>query len=206
MRNSSSGADRVGRQYTARRGSGIERRRAAANSGELDRFPRLAQTSRLVVAGGERVLANILVLHGPNLNLLGEREPAIYGSTRLTDIDADLAAAASAAGHVLHSFQSNAEAALVDRVQAARGEDIAFVLVNPAGLTHTSVVLRDALAAVAIPFIEVHLSNPHAREPFRRQSYFSDLAVGIVAGFGADSYRLALEAACAHLRAALDAH
>jgi 3-dehydroquinate dehydratase-2 len=147
-------------------------------------------------------LANILVLHGPNLNLLGEREPAIYGSTGLAGIDAGLASQAKAAGHELWSFQSNAEAALVERVHAARGEDIAFVLVNPAGLTHTSVVLRDALAGVAIPFIEVHLSNPHAREPFRRQSYFSDLAVGIVAGFGADSYRLALDAACVRLRRA----
>lgn len=147
-------------------------------------------------------MANILVLHGPNLNLLGEREPEIYGSTRLAEIDAALVAAATAAGHALRSFQSNAEAALVERVQAARGDGVAFILINPAGLTHTSVVLRDALAAVAIPFIEVHLSNPHAREPFRRQSYFSDLAVGVVAGFGADSYRLALDAACARLRLA----
>ncbi len=146
-------------------------------------------------------MANILVLHGPNLNLLGEREPAIYGADTLAGIDAQLVAAAAANGHALTSFQSNAEAALVERVQAARNEDIAYILINPAGLTHTSVVLRDALAAVAIPFIEVHLSNPHAREPFRRQSFFSDLAVGIVAGFGAESYRLALEAACSRLKA-----
>lgn len=147
-------------------------------------------------------MANLLVLHGPNLDLLGEREPAIYGSTRLADIDAALVSAAAAAGHALRSFQSNAEAELVERVHAARGEEVAFALVNPAGLTHTSVVLRDALAAVAIPFIEVHLTNPHAREPFRRQSYFSDLAVGVVAGFGADSYRLALDAACRRLAGA----
>lgn len=147
-------------------------------------------------------MANILVLHGPNLNLLGEREPAIYGATTLAEIDAQLVAAAAANGHALTGFQSNAEAALVERVHAARNEDMAFMLINPAGLTHTSVVLRDALAAVAIPFIEVHLSNPHAREPFRRQSFFSDLAVGVVAGFGADSYRLALEAACSRLKAA----
>lgn len=145
-------------------------------------------------------MARILVLHGPNLNLLGEREPAIYGRTTLAAIDADLAQRAQAAGHALSSFQSNAEHELVDRVQAARGDGTAFILLNPAAFTHTSVALRDALAAAAIPFIEVHLSNPHAREPFRRQSYFSDLAVGVIAGFGADSYRFALDAALARLR------
>ncbi len=144
-------------------------------------------------------MANILVLHGPNLNLLGEREPGIYGHVRLDDIDARLSARASEAGHRLESFQSNAEHALVDRVQAARGDGTAFLLVNPAAFTHTSVALRDALAAVALPFIEVHLSNPHAREPFRHTSYFTDLAVGLVSGFGADSYAYALEAAIARL-------
>jgi len=144
-------------------------------------------------------MATILVLHGPNLNLLGEREPETYGRTTLAEIDAGLATRALAAGHALSSLQSNAEHVLVDRVQAARADGTAFILVNPAAFTHTSVALRDALAAVRIPFIEVHLSNVHAREPFRRHSYFSDLAVGVVAGFGADSYRLALEAALARL-------
>ena len=125
-------------------------------------------------------MARFLVLHGPNLNLLGSREPGIYGQTALATIDADLAERAAAAGHQLESFQSNAEHALVDRIQAARG-NIDFILINPAAFTHTSVAIRDALAAVGIPFIEVHLSNPHAREPFRHTSYFTDLAVGIVA-------------------------
>ena len=144
-------------------------------------------------------MARLLLLHGPNLNLLGSREPEVYGRTTLADIDAALAAQAAAAGHVLEAFQSNAEHALVDRVQAARGDGTAFILINPAAFTHTSVALRDALAAVAIPFIEIHLSNPHAREPFRQHSYFSDKAVGVVCGFGADSYRYALDAALARL-------
>ena len=144
-------------------------------------------------------MAKLLVLHGPNLNLLGTREPEVYGRTTLAEIDADLAQRARAAGHELESLQSNAEHVLVDRVQAARADGVVFAQVNPAGFTHTSVALRDALAAVALPFIEVHLSNPHAREPFRRTSYFSDLAVGVVAGFGAASYRLALDAALQRL-------
>ena len=144
-------------------------------------------------------MAKLLVLHGPNLNLLGTREPEVYGRTTLAEIDADLAARASAAGHSLESLQSNAEHELVGRIQATRTDGTAFALVNPAAFTHTSVALRDALAAVALPFIEVHLSNPHSREPFRRTSYFSDLAVGVVAGFGAASYRLALDAALARL-------
>ena len=147
-------------------------------------------------------MAKLLVLHGPNLNLLGTREPEVYGRTTLAEIDAALHQRANAAGHVVESFQSNAEHALVERVQAARADGTAFALVNPAAFTHTSVALRDALAAVALPFIEVHLSNPHAREAFRRTSYFSDLAVGVVAGFGADSYRYALDAALARLAAA----
>jgi 3-dehydroquinate dehydratase-2 len=146
-------------------------------------------------------MAKLLVLHGPNLNLLGTREPEVYGHTTLAEIDAALRQRADAAGHALESFQSNAEHELVDRVQAAREDGTAFALVNPAAFTHTSVALRDALAAVALPFIEVHLSNPHAREAFRRTSYFSDLAVGIVAGFGAASYRYALDAALARLAA-----
>ena len=144
-------------------------------------------------------MARLLVLHGPNLNLLGSREPEVYGRATLADIDAGLARRAAEAGHALESFQSNAEHALVDRVQAARGDGTAFILINPAAFTHTSVALRDALAAVAIPFIEIHLSNPHAREPFRQHSYFSDKAVGVVCGFGADSYRYALDAALARL-------
>ncbi len=147
-------------------------------------------------------MAAILVLHGPNLNLLGEREPSLYGRTTLAAIDASLRAEAAAAGHSLTSFQSNAEHALIERVHAAAGEGIAAILLNPAGYTHTSVALRDALLAVAIPFVEVHLSNVHAREPFRRHSYFSDIAQGVIAGFGADSYRLALAAVIARLRAA----
>jgi 3-dehydroquinate dehydratase-2 len=145
-------------------------------------------------------MAKLLLLHGPNLNLLGEREPAVYGRTTLAEIDADLAARAEGAGHALEAFQSNAEHALVDRVQAARGQ-VDFILINPAAFTHTSVALRDALAATAIPFIEIHLSNPHAREPFRHTSYFSDIAVGVICGFGADSYRYALDAALQRLGA-----
>ncbi|MGH8029162.1 MAG: type II 3-dehydroquinate dehydratase [Arenimonas sp.] len=144
-------------------------------------------------------MAKILVLHGPNLNLLGEREPAVYGRTTLAQIDARLHARATEAGHALESFQSNAEHALVDRIQATRSDGTAFVLANPAAFTHTSVALRDAFAAVGVPFIEVHLSNPHAREPFRRHSYFSDLAVAVIAGFGADGYVFALESALARL-------
>ena len=139
-------------------------------------------------------MASILVLHGPNLNLLGSREPDVYGRTSLAVIDAALAERARQAGHALASFQSNAEHALIERVQAGAHDGTDWILINPAGYTHTSVALRDALAAVAIPFIEVHLSNVHAREAFRRQSYFSDIAAGVICGFGADSYSLALDA------------
>jgi len=139
-------------------------------------------------------MASILVLHGPNLNLLGSREPDVYGRTSLAVIDAALAERARQAGHALASFQSNAEHALIERVQAAAHDGTDWILINPAGYTHTSVALRDALAAAAIPFIEVHLSNVHAREAFRRQSYFSDIAAGVICGFGADSYSLALDA------------
>jgi 3-dehydroquinate dehydratase II len=134
----------------------------------------------------------ILVLHGPNLNLLGTREPAVYGSTTLDQINADLAKIAADAGAALLSFQSNHEGALIDRVQAARTDGTSFIIINPAAFTHTSVALRDALAGVAIPFIEVHLSNVHRREAFRHHSYFSDLAEGVIVGLGADGYRLAL--------------
>ena len=135
----------------------------------------------------------ILVLHGPNLNLLGTREPGVYGNRTLDQIDADLAQKATDAGATLQTFQSNHEGALIDRVQAARTDGTQFIIINPAALTHTSVGLRDALAAVALPFIEVHLSNIHRREPFRHHSYFSDLAVGVICGLGADGYRLALD-------------
>lgn len=135
---------------------------------------------------------HILVLHGPNLNLLGSREPAHYGTTTLAQIDANLAAKAVASGIRLTSFQSNAEAELIDRVHAAGRDAVDHIIINPAAFTHTSVALRDALAAVAIPFVEVHLSNVFAREPFRHQSYFSDLALGVISGLGAYGYEAAL--------------
>lgn len=143
---------------------------------------------------------SILVLHGPNLNLLGSREPEIYGRTTLASIHAAMSARAVAAGIRLESFQSNHEGELIDRVQSAREQGVRFIIINPAAYTHTSVALRDALAAVAIPFIEVHLSNVHAREAFRKHSYFSDIAVGLISGLGAQGYELALEAALARLR------
>jgi 3-dehydroquinate dehydratase-2 len=146
-------------------------------------------------------MAKLLVLHGPNLNLLGTREPGVYGHTTLAQIDQALLSQAQAAGHAVESLQSNAEHSLVDRVQAAREDGTAFILINPAAFTHTSVALRDALAAVDVPFIEIHLSNPHAREPFRQHSYFSDKAVGVICGFGADSYRYAMDAALTRLAA-----
>lgn len=135
---------------------------------------------------------NILVLHGPNLNLLGTREPGVYGTTTLAEIDAGLLALTQARGATLRSFQSNHEGALVDRVQAARAEGVDAIIINPAAYTHTSVALRDALAAVALPFVEVHLSNVHRREPFRHHSYFSDLAEGVIAGLGPAGYTAAL--------------
>jgi 3-dehydroquinate dehydratase-2 len=141
----------------------------------------------------ERSVPRILVLHGPNLNLLGVREPEIYGRTTLSDIHARLEARAQATGVRLESFQSNHEGELVDRIQAAMEEGVDFILINPGAYTHTSVALRDALAAVSIPFIEVHLSNIHAREPFRHRSYLSDRAVGVICGLGAYGYEAALE-------------
>jgi len=142
----------------------------------------------------------IWVLHGPNLNLLGTREPGVYGSTTLAQIDQMLADDGAAAGYQVESFQSNHEGALVDRIQAARDADVGFILINPAAFTHTSVAIRDALAAVAIPFVEVHLSNVHRRESFRHHSYFSDLAVGVIAGLGPTGYRCALQFAIESLR------
>ena len=140
-------------------------------------------------------MATILVLHGPNLNLLGEREPDIYGHTTLADINRTLETAAGARGHQLLCLQSNAEYELVDRIQAARKEGVDFIVINPAAYTHTSVALRDALAAVDIPFIEVHLSNVHAREPFRQKSFFSDLAQAVLCGLGPRGYAAAVDAA-----------
>lgn len=141
----------------------------------------------------------LLIIHGPNLNLLGTREPEVYGRTTLADIDAHLAAIARQHDVPLAHFQSNHEGALVDRIQAARTDGTAFIIINPAAYTHTSVALRDALAAVAIPFIEVHLSNIHKREDFRQHSYFSDIALGVIAGLGLDGYELALLAAHQYL-------
>ena len=145
-------------------------------------------------------MATILVLHGPNLNLLGQREPEIYGSTTLTDINLRLELLAQEQGHHLLSMQSNAEYELVERVHDARNEGVNFILINPAAFTHTSIALRDALAATNIPFIEIHLSNTHAREEFRRHSYFSDLAQGVICGLGAQGYELGLQAALQKLK------
>jgi len=137
--------------------------------------------------------AKLLVLHGPNLNLLGTREPTHYGLATLADINLALARRAVTAGVELESFQSNHEGALIERVHAAREQGVCYIIINPAAYTHTSVALRDAMAAAAIPFIEVHLSNVHARESFRHHSYFSDLAVGVITGLGSEGYLLALE-------------
>ncbi len=159
----------------------------------------MSKQTRPKKAGSPKTEPRILVLHGPNLNLLGAREPDIYGRTTLADIHRAMEAQARAAGVQIESFQSNSEGELIDRVQAAASEGIRFIIINPAAYTHTSVALRDALAAVAIPFIEVHLSNIHARESFRRHSYFSDLAVGVICGLGSEGYTLALAAALVRL-------
>lgn len=135
---------------------------------------------------------NILVIHGPNLNLLGKREPEIYGKTTLDDINRKLSAISRAAEVRLDTFQSNNEGELINRVQQAMDDETDFIIINPAGLTHTSIALRDALAATGVPFIEIHLSNIYAREVFRHKSYFSDLAIGVISGLGAKGYELAL--------------
>ena len=147
-------------------------------------------------------MATILVLHGPNLNLLGTREPEVYGSDTLDDIHARLQEHCLDAGHHLQTLQSNAEYELIERIHDARREGVNFILLNPAAFTHTSVALRDALLAVEIPFIEVHLSNVYRREPFRKHSYFSDIAQGCIIGLGAKGYELALQAAIARLETA----
>src|SRR5450830_1769783 len=136
---------------------------------------------------------NLLLLNGPNLNLLGTREPEVYGSTTLADIEQRAALQAGKAGATLNAFQSNHEGALIDRIHAARKEGVDAIVINPGGLTHTSVALRDALASVAIPFVEVHISNIHQREAFRHQSYLSGVAVGVICGLGADGYRAAVD-------------
>ena len=143
-------------------------------------------------------MANILVLHGPNLNLLGTREPDVYGAVTLEQINQKLAETAEAAGHTLQSFQSNAEHELVDKVQSARDE-VDFILINPAAFTHTSVAIRDAFSAVAIPFVEVHISNVHRREEFRHMSYFSGIAEAMLCGFGTKGYEYALDYAIDYL-------
>jgi len=144
-------------------------------------------------------MASILVLNGPNLNLLGEREPEIYGSQTLEDINAVLLEQAEAAGQEIAFFQSNAEHEIVNRIHLAKKEGVNFIILNPGAFTHTSISLRDALLGVEISFIEVHLSNVHARENFRKDSYLSDIAKGCIVGLGAQGYELALHAACRHL-------
>ncbi len=144
-------------------------------------------------------MAKLLILNGPNLNLLGEREPGHYGHDTLDTVNQRLKAAAQTAGHQLSSFQSNAEHTLIDQIQAAKKDDVAFIIINPAAFTHTSVAIRDALSATGIPFIEIHLSNVHAREEFRHNSFFSDIAVGVICGLGPIGYELALQAAIKQL-------
>jgi 3-dehydroquinate dehydratase-2 len=136
---------------------------------------------------------NLLLLNGPNLNLLGTREPEVYGSTTLAEIEQAATAQAKAAGATLAAFQSNHEGALIDRIHAAKKEGVDAIVINPGGLTHTSVALRDALAGVAIPFVEIHISNIYRREAFRHHSYLSDIAAGVICGLGIDGYRLAVE-------------
>ena len=144
-------------------------------------------------------MSAFLLINGPNLNLLGSREPDVYGATRLEDIEAKCVAVARELGHELACFQSNAEHELIDRVQQAAAEDVAFIILNPGAFTHTSIALRDAFLAVQIPFIELHLSNTFAREDFRHNSYFSDIANSCLFGFGAYGYELALQAASHHV-------
>jgi 3-dehydroquinate dehydratase-2 len=144
-------------------------------------------------------MAALLVLHGPNLNLLGSREPHLYGKATLAALNTCLTTLAEKAGHSLTTFQSNSESGLVDRIHDAARDSVSFIIINPAAFTHTSVALRDALSAVSIPFIEVHLSNIHAREPFRQHSYFSDLAAGVISGLGSLGYELAVQAALQRL-------
>jgi 3-dehydroquinate dehydratase-2 len=158
------------------------------------------RTSRTAAKSVPSLHPHVLVLHGPNLNLLGNREPKHYGLATLDDINHALVSRGESAGAKVETFQHNHEGALIDRVHQAARDQVDFIVINAAGYTHTSIALRDALAATAIPFIEVHLSNIYARESFRHHSYFSDLAVGVVSGLGAHSYELALEYALRHLQ------
>lgn len=144
-------------------------------------------------------MASILVLHGPNLNLLGEREPQLYGRETLAEINERLVAQAAAAGQELEALQTNAEHLMIERIHRARRDGTGFIVINPGAWTHTSIALRDALAAAELPFIEIHLSNVHAREPFRRHSYLADLAVGVICGLGAQGYEMAVQAALKRL-------
>jgi 3-dehydroquinate dehydratase-2 len=140
----------------------------------------------------------MLVIHGPNLNLLGTREPEVYGAATLAEINQELTRMAEQKGVALKTFQSNSESEIVDCIQQATGNKVEFIIINPAAYTHSSIAIRDAFLATRLPFIEVHLSNVYAREQFRKHSYLSDLAVGVISGFGINSYRLAFEAACSH--------
>jgi 3-dehydroquinate dehydratase-2 len=158
------------------------------------------RTSRTVAKPVPGLRPHVLVLHGPNLNLLGSREPSHYGFATLDDVNRALVSRGDAAGAQVETFQHNHEGDLIDRVHQAARDRVDFIVINPAGYTHTSIALRDALAATAIPFVEVHLSNIYAREAFRHHSYFSDLAVGVVSGLGAHGYELALEYALRHLQ------
>jgi 3-dehydroquinate dehydratase-2 len=158
------------------------------------------RTGRAAAKSVSSLRPHVLVLHGPNLNLLGSREPKHYGLATLDDINRALASRGEAVGAQVETFQHSHEGALIDRIHQAGRDQVDFIVINPAGYTHTSVALRDALAATAIPFIEVHLSNIYARESFRHHSYFSDLAVGVVSGLGAHGYELALEYALRHLQ------
>jgi len=146
-------------------------------------------------------MASVLILHGPNLNLLGSREPEKYGADTLESIRQRLDRLANDRGHALFHLQSNSEQELIERIHATRQDDTDYIVFNPAAFTHTSIALRDALLAVAIPFIEVHLSNVHAREPFRHRSYFSDIATGVITGLGAQGYEMALQAAFSRIEA-----
>lgn len=158
------------------------------------------RTGRSAAKSVSSLRPHVLVLHGPNLNLLGSREPKHYGLATLDDINRMLTARGETAGAVIETFQHNHEGALIDRIHQAARDGVDFIVINPAGYTHTSVALRDALAGTAIPFVEVHLSNIYARETFRHHSYFSDLAVGVISGLGAQGYELALEYALRHLQ------
>jgi len=162
---------------------------------------RYIRAASLLIAGPKttKPMARVLLLNGPNLNLLGTREPSVYGSDTLEAIEKRAAAVARECGHELHTFQSNAEHELIERIHRAKAEGVAFLVMNPGGFTHTSIALRDAVLGTGLPLIEVHLSNTHAREAFRKHSYFSDIAVGVILGLGAYGYEAAIRAAAQRL-------